>query len=65
MKSKLFKEYEKEFEQSEFKDKPNLREGWIMNKMKSDLAKYLYEVRSNSNENASEIIQLDSKINEG
>ena len=46
MKSKLFKHYEREFEQSEFSDRPNLKEGWIQNKMKRDLEDYLWDVRN-------------------
>ena len=57
MKSKVFKQYEKEFEQSEFKDKPNLKEGWIMNKMKSDLSQYLFDLRNGQ--------QIKSEINKG
>ena len=57
MKSKIFKQYEKEFEQSEFKDKPNLKQGWIMNKMKSDLSNYLFDLRNEE--------QIKSEINKG
>lgn len=57
MKSKVFKQYEKEFEQSEFKDKPNLKEGWIMNKMKSDLSHYLFDLKNGQ--------QIKSEINKG